>query len=652
MGSAGRPQGQLKGETEQANALARFVREVTGGATVRELAQRYPASKTSWSEYRSAEKDIPWHLLERLVHDCAVDPQARTVLLVRARALHEQAGRAAAGTAPSHAEGRSAARQALERARQAQRQAEAGVAQAEDLIRVLVAIVAELRGELSAGTEDGAGPGGRVSDGGYAAQSRRSRLREATRCLAEVRRIREDACQVQRTAGWEEDTVGLLVDQERARAQDDGGQQPGAELVVDGGVQAHLPVLRRLEADLVEVREALADQCREVSRMVRPTAAGSGIVRGELVRAPDNPPTSPLALGPPPNGPAVISPTVISPTVIGPPLVGPLRGGPLRGGPADARRHRTARTGAAMGATAVLLAGALVLAGVLVGIRLGTAPAPVDALTRAAGAGAGPSAPAGDSPSPSAPSTPPTASPSISPTASPAVPPTVPPPASPADPRTAGPGSAPLVPAPAGTPTPTAGSSTPPESVVPSPSDGNRAPMKSSPSPSSISPPTAEPWTPDRLGGTPMVPPTGSVSIKNGNSLQCVATSGGTREEGQEAQQFPCGDYPDHFWESQKTFTDAEGNTYYRLVSYNSALCLTVQDSSTEADARVIQSACKNDPGQSWRIEKWPKGIRFVNGNSHQCLAVSYGSTAPRAPLMQYPCGNYPDHYWSYGPRR
>ncbi|MFF3006506.1 RICIN domain-containing protein [Kitasatospora sp. NPDC057940] len=641
MGSAGRPQGQLKGETEQANALARFVREVTGGATVRELAQRYPAGKTSWSEYRSAEKDIPWHLLERLVHDCPVDPQARAVLLVRARALHEQAGRAAAGTAPSPAEGRSAARQALERARQAQRQAEAGVAQAEELIRVLVAIVAELRGELSAGTEDGEDPGGPVSDGGYAAQSRRSRLREATRCLAEVRRIREDARQAQQTAGWEEDTVGLLVDQERARIQEDGGQQPGAELVVDGGVQAHLPVLRRLEADLVEVREALADQCREVSRMVRPTAAGSGIVRGELVRAPDNPPTSPLTLGPPPAGPAVIGPTVI-----GPPLVGP-----LRGEPSDARR-RTARTGAAMGATAALLAVALVLAGVLVGIRLGAAPAPVDALARAAGAGAAPSAPAGDSPPPSAPSTPPTASPPISPTASPAVPPTAPPPASPADPRTAGPGIAPLVPAPAGTPTPTVGSSTPPESVAPSPSDGNRTPMKSSPPPSAAPPPTTEPWTPDRLGGAPMVPPTGPVAIKNGNSLQCVSTSGGTREEGQEAQQFPCGDYPDHFWESQKTFTDAEGNTYYRLVSYNSALCLSVKDSSTEAAAQVIQSACSSDPGQSWRIEKWPKGIRLVNGNSHQCLAVSYGSTAPRAPLMQYPCGNYPDHYWSYGPRR
>ncbi|MEV0535401.1 RICIN domain-containing protein [Kitasatospora sp. NPDC050463] len=149
-----------------------------------------------------------------------------------------------------------------------------------------------------------------------------------------------------------------------------------------------------------------------------------------------------------------------------------------------------------------------------------------------------------------------------------------------------------------------------------------------------------------------MAPPAGSVEIKNGKSLQCVATPGGSRDEGQQVQQFPCGDFPDHFWNAQKTYTDTEGDTYYRIVSYNSALCLSVRDSSTEATAQVVQSACKDNPGQSWKIEKWPRGIRFVNGNSQQCLAVSYGSTAPQAPLMQYPCGDYPDHYWDYGPRR
>ncbi|MFE6864944.1 hypothetical protein ACFVFS_00130 [Kitasatospora sp. NPDC057692] len=200
MGSAGRPQGRLKGETEQADALARFVREVTTGLTVRELAQRYPAGKTSWSEYRSAEKDIPWHLLRRLVHDHLEDPRARAALLARAGRLHEQAVRAARGLGSPSA-GRPAADQALDRARQAQRLAEAGAAESAELIRVLVAIVAELRGELGAGasgpdgtgTDAGAGTGtgsGTGTDAG-AEELRRARLREATRCLAEVRRIRQ-----------------------------------------------------------------------------------------------------------------------------------------------------------------------------------------------------------------------------------------------------------------------------------------------------------------------------------------------------------------------------------------------------------------------------------------------------------------------------
>ncbi|MET8546597.1 hypothetical protein ABZW03_39190, partial [Kitasatospora sp. NPDC004799] len=304
MGRAGRPQGRFKGETEQADALARFVRELTSGATVRELAQRYRAGKTSWSEYRSAERDIPWHLLQRLVHDRVPDPQARTVLLARAAHLHEQAARAAEGLQPPAAV-RSAAQQALDLARQAQRQAEAGVAEAEELIRVLVAIVAELRDELGAGDGTDAAPGP-PADGG-ALRLRRSRLREATHCLDEVRRIRDSAREARRTAEREQDAAELLVDRERTRERAGAGRAPGSELVPVGGEPAQLPVLRRLGAELVAVREALADRRREVLRMA-PAAPGSGIVRGELVRTADNRPPAPREPAPPAPGPAFTGP--------------------------------------------------------------------------------------------------------------------------------------------------------------------------------------------------------------------------------------------------------------------------------------------------------------------------------------------------------
>lgn len=635
MGSAGRPQGRLKGETEQADALARFVREVTSGVTLRRLAQRYPAGRTSWSAYRSAEKDIPWHLLQRLVHDQVEDPRARAALLARAAQLHEQATRAAEGIQPPAAR-RSAAQQALDRARDAQRQAEEGMAEAEDLIRVLVAIVAELRSELAGGADgvegvEGVGGTGGTDDPEGATtdpvaaplrQVRQVRLREATWCLAEVRRIRESAREARHTAGREQEAVGLLVDQERSRV----GAEPASN-----GVDAHLPVLRRLEADLVGVREALAGQYREVSGMAL-VPAGPRIVRGELVRVVDHGRSGPT-------GPT--REVAVGATVLGPP----------RGGPTGARWRRKAGAGVVVGATGAVLAGILVLAGVLVGVRLGAAAhGPFDAVPQAAGAwgrpGSGAPSPAAGSPSAPAPgpvsstlSAP--ATPSSAPDRSGGTP-TAPPVPLP---------SAPVAPEPGGTAARSTGAGQPPDPAVPAVPSAEATPAGTPSAPAS-STPTAEVPAPGRLGGAPVVPPTGSVEIRNGNSQQCIATPGGTREDGREVQQYPCGDFPDHFWEAQKAYTDPDGDTYYRIVSYNSALCLSVRDSSTRATAEVVQSECRSSPGQSWKIEKWPRGMRFVNDNSHQCLAVTYRSTAPQAPLMQYPCGDYPDHYWDYGPRR
>ncbi|GGP75979.1 hypothetical protein GCM10010278_62960 [Streptomyces melanogenes] len=95
MRRAGRPQGQLKGGTAEANALAQFVRDITVGRSVRALAQRYRLGKTTWSEYRSAEKIIPWHWLEQLVQDVSEDARVRSQLLAQARQLHTAATRTA-----------------------------------------------------------------------------------------------------------------------------------------------------------------------------------------------------------------------------------------------------------------------------------------------------------------------------------------------------------------------------------------------------------------------------------------------------------------------------------------------------------------------------------------------------------------------------
>ncbi|MFI9720482.1 BTAD domain-containing putative transcriptional regulator [Streptomyces sp. NPDC052396] len=101
VGRPGRPQGRAKGQTAEANELASLLCELTRGFTVRELAERYPAGKTSWSDYRSGAKTVPLHVLKRLVADLVRDSRGRAVLWERARTLHANA-LAAAGTLPGN----------------------------------------------------------------------------------------------------------------------------------------------------------------------------------------------------------------------------------------------------------------------------------------------------------------------------------------------------------------------------------------------------------------------------------------------------------------------------------------------------------------------------------------------------------------------
>lgn len=91
MAKAGRPQGAPRGRSQAANELAALLREVTGGLTVRELAQRFGGGKTAWSEYRSGARIIPLGRLGLVIKECVRDPRSRQELLARARRLHDQA---------------------------------------------------------------------------------------------------------------------------------------------------------------------------------------------------------------------------------------------------------------------------------------------------------------------------------------------------------------------------------------------------------------------------------------------------------------------------------------------------------------------------------------------------------------------------------
>ncbi|MGW6704033.1 ricin-type beta-trefoil lectin domain protein [Streptomyces sp. NPDC054956] len=102
MSRPGRPPGPLKGRTDEANALAQFLRDLTAEYTVSQLEQRYEGSRSVWSEYRSGQKIIPLSRLKRVVEDrFARDARTREQKLQEARGLYTAATAAAAAVPPA-----------------------------------------------------------------------------------------------------------------------------------------------------------------------------------------------------------------------------------------------------------------------------------------------------------------------------------------------------------------------------------------------------------------------------------------------------------------------------------------------------------------------------------------------------------------------
>ncbi|WP_338498835.1 RICIN domain-containing protein [Streptomyces sp. SJL17-4] len=134
---AGRPQGAWKGGTQAANELARFLREITEGLTVRELAERYGGGKTAWGQYRSGERIIPLGRLNSIVRDRVRDGRGREAMLQRARRLHDTALTAEIRKAPAPG---------LD---EALRRAEADLAESGRLVQSLLAIITMLQETIS-----------------------------------------------------------------------------------------------------------------------------------------------------------------------------------------------------------------------------------------------------------------------------------------------------------------------------------------------------------------------------------------------------------------------------------------------------------------------------------------------------------------------
>ncbi|MFD9051745.1 HlyD family secretion protein [Streptomyces zaomyceticus] len=108
MAQPGRPLGELRGRTEEANKLADWLRKITALTTVRELAKNYHCSTTLWSEYRNGSKLIPEMLLVKVVTDLITNAEMRARQLAEGRRLLKAAQEAERGRIGQQKTGRPA----------------------------------------------------------------------------------------------------------------------------------------------------------------------------------------------------------------------------------------------------------------------------------------------------------------------------------------------------------------------------------------------------------------------------------------------------------------------------------------------------------------------------------------------------------------
>ncbi|MFI7368239.1 hypothetical protein ACIBO4_39470 [Streptomyces sp. NPDC050149] len=91
----GRPLGVLKGQTEQANDFARWLRKITAGVTVRTLEADFPYSKSAWSGLRDGSRLPNPELVEQVAVRYLGEPAMRERQLAHGIRLLQAAQQAA-----------------------------------------------------------------------------------------------------------------------------------------------------------------------------------------------------------------------------------------------------------------------------------------------------------------------------------------------------------------------------------------------------------------------------------------------------------------------------------------------------------------------------------------------------------------------------
>ncbi|MEV6551135.1 RICIN domain-containing protein [Streptomyces sp. NPDC051597] len=562
--------------------MAGFLGELTAGLTVRELAQRYGGSKTTWSEYRSGARVIPLGRLNAVVRDRVRDPRGRQTLLQRAHRLHEAALVAEAEAAPGL------------KLDEALRRAEADLAEAEGLVRSLLALVSALLGNndvFRAAAPDPAQRPEAARTAGMSAPTPSPQpdtdsepaagalLDRALRQLEAVRFLHDGARQI----------LG------RARAASRAALPAGSTTPVTAGTDLVLALAR--------TADGLAHSGHEVECLWREHRAAAGPpLRGVVLERTDRPSAA-----------HVITPTTLPPLPYNaspPATVVPGAAGQLV---AAAPRQSPVRTSLAVTAvlavfTVLAVAVSAATAVVVVQRERSAPPAPVSQGVQPYRLQYQPSPGAtGRSATPL--TTPPPGSPSpVSPS-----PPKTPPPVAPAAPAR---GGGFVVPSAPGT------------AVAPAPGDSAPAP-----------------------GPTPELPdaPNGLFRVANAGSHLCLSVPPGSQTPAAGMVQVGCGEDAEQQW--HLTRESAGPPAVYSVRNRFSGLCLSVEGARVDNDAAVTHYLCGDRqglfPDQFWtlRYRSAFRAWQLVNVHSGKCAGSRAGSRG-NEPVLQQDCRDDPWLMW------
>ncbi|MFE4629373.1 RICIN domain-containing protein [Streptomyces mirabilis] len=139
--------------------------------------------------------------------------------------------------------------------------------------------------------------------------------------------------------------------------------------------------------------------------------------------------------------------------------------------------------------------------------------------------------------------------------------------------------------------------------------------------------------------------------IINNNSGKCIVDPGDNTADGVKLIQWSCNDnFASQYWTPANEYQDANGNYWYQLVNNHSNKCLGVPGASTQKGVQVIQWPCGNYPDHWWGFQPAANNtFRILSYNdSNLCLGIPAASTADGAAVIQWPCGTWADHYWHF----